>query len=79
MMHEHSDECFQSVTEIRRTIAVAKTITRGFSDLLIREKTTRSESNDVKGECVSTIRKSTQNHLLHFDGDAYVVPEEMRD
>lgn len=72
--HENSNACFQYAFEQRKIIAIGQSSTNGFNDLLIKETTTISESNQVKNECIGTTNKSKKSYSLHFDGDSYDVP-----
>jgi len=77
------DECsptiiYDTKSETKRTLAIAKTTSHGYADLLLQEKTTNNESKMVKNKCVVATTKTTKKYTLHFNGDVYVVPDALR-
>jgi hypothetical protein len=66
-------------TDISRTLAIAKTSSHGFADLIVQEKKTvwtdGSPDKDCKDGKTDT---SSRRYILHFDGGSYPAPPELR-
>jgi hypothetical protein len=72
-----NDICTGTTTQIKRTLAIAKTTNHGYADILVTEKKKQSNSNLVKSVCKTTPLQSTKLYTLQFDGNVYVVPKEL--
>jgi hypothetical protein len=73
-----NDQCTGSIAETKRILAIAKTTSHGYADLLITENKMQSDSKLVKRECKTTPLYSTKLYTLHFNGDAYVIPKVLQ-
>ncbi len=69
------DICTAIEYDIGRTLAIAKTSTHSYADLLVQGKTNKSDSNN---NCITSTTKATKQYTLHFNGDTYVVPDELK-
>jgi hypothetical protein len=76
---EWDGDCAGERYETTRTVALAKTSTHGYADLIIK---TISSSTTGKGEdaaCVSnTVAQKPVLTTLRYDGKNYVVPEDFK-
>ena len=74
--------CYRN-DETERTIAIAKSSTHGYADLLLTAKNSMSEPvtepKPSAGHCASTLTLSTKRYLLRFDGKRYQLPRAMKD
>lgn len=72
------DGCSGTSSETKRTLAIAKTHTHGYADLMVVEKSINRESKFFKNDCVVTEIPFSRQYTLQFDGNAYPVPKELR-
>lgn len=72
------DSCTITESNTQRTLAIAKTASHGYADLLLQEKTSKSESKLVKNECITATTPTTKQYTLHFNDDVYEVPDELQ-
>lgn len=65
--------------DISRTLAIAKTSSHGYADLIVQEK--KSERDDGSTEDCTDAKTHTfsSQYLLHFDGSGYALPRELQD
>lgn len=68
-------DCEGVLTDIRRSLAIARTATRGLADLLVTAKTFVVTRRDVGGECTERQGPTTTaRHTLRYNGSAYLPP-----
>ena len=75
---QNTANCYRN-DETELTIAVAKSTTRGYADLVIREKNVVTEPKRTRGECTMTKTRFARRYLLRFDGKSYQLPQAMKD
>lgn len=73
-----SDNCTYSYTEVKRTLALAHTISHGYADIVLSESKHIDEATPTDGKCKSSKVNEKKKYLLHFDGKQYVVPTEVQ-
>lgn len=79
--HTNYPQCSANESrEATRTLAIGTEKTNGFNNLLVTEVLVDSESEeDSAGECNQKVKKrEIRKYILRFDGNKYVVPEEMK-
>lgn len=65
-------ECDGFFSDTRRTLAIGKTTSHGYADLVVTTKTIDSETKILNGECVEVKQQpSVTQDTLQFDGKAY--------
>jgi hypothetical protein len=66
-------------SDVTRTLAIAKTSSHGYADLIVQEKkSTRTDGS--KDDCSDAkTSTSSRQYVLHFDGSNYVLPDELHD
>jgi hypothetical protein len=76
---EFSGDCEGYLKQIRRTVEIAESSHHGFADLIVTSRGTRMKNTQSGKECLSktTNLKTTQVSLI-YDGQQYVVPENLR-
>jgi len=68
-----------SSTDSSRTLAIAKTSTQGYADLIVQEKKSVRGAGS-KDDCSDAkTRTSSRQYILHFDGSSYVLPTQLQD
>lgn len=68
-----------SSTDSSRTLAIAKTSTHGYADLIVQEKKSVRGAG-AKDDCSDAkTSTSSRRYVLHFDGSSYVLPDELHD
>jgi hypothetical protein len=68
-----------SSTDSSRTLAIAKTNTHGYADLMVQEKKSVRDVGS-KDDCSDAKTfTSSRRYVLHFDGSSYVLPDELHD
>ncbi len=65
-------------SEVRRTLAIANTVSNGFTDLILQEKKTEGVPVGTIDGCTMDETKTSQRYTLRFDGNIYVVPKELQ-
>lgn len=65
-------------SEIRRTLALASTASHGYADLILQEKKVEGAPVRTKTDCGVKEIQSSHRYTLRFDGDTYVVPQELQ-
>jgi hypothetical protein len=75
--------CTNETREATRTVSIAKEISRGYFDHLVRESLVDAREHEglkPGDDCISSIEhKETKTYTLRFDGKHYVIPKEMRE
>jgi len=71
-------EC-PSWSRATRTLAIAKTVSNGYADLILQEKKVEQDmvdddTNEISPGCTVEETKSSQRYTLRFDGNTYIVP-----
>lgn len=75
---EQNGDCNISSTVTNRTLAIAETTTRGYADLILREKKIKDTESREKGECKQIQKALSKNYVLHFTGESYALPGEIQ-
>ncbi|CAB3771499.1 hypothetical protein [Paraburkholderia humisilvae] len=76
---EGDGQCNVDGVNSESTIAIGKSVSNGYSDLLINRKTRYFESSRDKTNCNAVNRKSgSEKYMLEFDGIAYRIPDVLR-
>ena len=79
---QRTANCYRN-DETERMIAIARSTTRGYADLVLTEKHVITQPVTVRkppaGQCASTQTSSTSRYLLRFDGKSYQIPQAMKD
>jgi hypothetical protein len=65
-------------SNVRRTLAVAGTANHGYADLVLQEKMIVGDPVRTKSDCTVKKWQNSHRYILHFDGDTYVVPQELQ-
>lgn len=73
----HDHDCYHA-SETDRTVAIAKSNTRGYADLVIREKNVVTEPKRSRGECTMKETRFAGRYLLRFDGNIYPKPKALQ-
>jgi len=78
-MNDESNAHTCQSSDITRTLAIAKTSSHGYADLIVQEN--KSERSDgSRDDCADAkTTKSSRQYVLHFDGSSYVLPKELHD
>lgn len=66
------------LSNVRRTLAVSGTTSHGYADLILQEKMIVEEPVTTKNDCTVEKWQSSHRYKLRFDGDTYVVPQELQ-
>ncbi len=79
----HADfdmQCAGEFMTVERTIAIGKTTSHGFADLIVMSTTRNSEHKLIKDECVEFSQTpNIERYTLRHDGKAYVVPQSLQE
>lgn len=76
---EGTDECGTEDTQIRRTIDLGPTSHHGFADLIVSSNGSVYKSFLSGKDCISkTIEMKKTRVTLTYDGQQYIVPEDLR-
>jgi hypothetical protein len=70
---EGQSDCSSDSSRSVSTVAIGKTFTHGYADLIVRENTTSSKTEN----CKETHSASTKVWTLRFDGRQYPVPPDL--
>ena len=73
----HDHDCYHA-SETDRTVAIAKSNTRGYADLVIQEENVVTEPKRTRGECTVTETRFARRYLLRFDGNIYPKPQALQ-
>lgn len=75
--YEQIDDCQSAQTDRSRRLIVAPHSTRGKADLILKEKVLIEKSSMQKGQCVSKRHVVSKSAMLRFDGQNYLVPQDL--
>lgn len=76
---EWDSNCTGEFEQTERTLAMGKTVSHGFADLLVRTVTTISRNSTENGECVETTAAPVVTvDTLRYDGKTYPIPPTLR-
>lgn len=76
---EFSGDCEGYLKQVRRTVEIAESSHHGLADLIVTSRGSKMKNTQSGKECLSktTHLKTTQVSLI-YDGQQYVVPENLR-
>lgn len=74
----HDHDCYHA-SETDRTVAIAKSNTHGYADLVIKEKNVVTKSKRTRGVWTVTKTRFAGRYLLRFDGNIYPKPQALKD
>ena len=69
-------DCYR-VSDVRRTLRMARSKPIGFADIVVQEKLTEIDPIDTAGKCKLRETHSSKQYLLRFDGSSYPLPREL--
>lgn len=75
---ERFDDCESTHSETNRTVAIGKTQSHGFNDLVVTTVNTFNQDVLVKGKCKQERSTERTQETIHYDGHRYVVPDTLR-
>jgi hypothetical protein len=77
-LYEKVDDCQETLADRSWRLIVAPHSTLGKADLILKEKVVIDKSSLQKGHCVSKKNVVSKSTTLRFDGQNYLVPEDLR-
>ena len=69
-------DCYH-VSDIRRTLRMARSKPSEFADIIVQEKHTEIEAIDAASKCKLRESRSSKQYVLRFDGSIYPLPREL--
>ncbi|MGZ9666851.1 PA3715 family protein [Pseudomonas sp. GNP014] len=76
---EFTNDCEGYTREIRRTLDIGPSSHHGFADLIVTTRGTKMKNTRSASQCVSkTTHLKSQQITLTYDGQQYIVPEDLR-
>ena len=76
---EFSGDCEGYLKQVRRTVEIAESSHHGLADLIVTSRGSKMKNTQSGNECLSkTTHLKTTRVSLIYDGQQYVVPENLR-